>query len=66
MNQINDKIYKFLKSQPIGKDFSTSQIATAVGETNDETRKALGVLCNTKLVVRTGQKNSQFYYKINN
>lgn len=66
MNQLNEAIFKFLKSQPIGKDFSTTQIAVAVNDTNDNVRKALGVLCNTKLVVRTGQKNSQFYYKINN
>jgi hypothetical protein len=64
MNQLNDKIYKFLKAN--SKDFSTNEIATAVNDNIENVRISLGVLCNTKLVVRTGQKNSQFYYKINN
>ena len=64
MNQLNDKIYKFLKAND--KDFSTNEIATAVNDNIENVRISLGVLCNTKLVVRTGQKNSQFYYKINN
>ena len=63
MNQLNDKIYKFLKAND--KDFSTTEIATAVNDNIENVRISLGVLCNTKLVVRTGQKNSQFYYKIN-
>ena len=64
MNQLNDKIYKFLKAND--KDFSTNEIATAVNDNIENVRISLGVFCNTKLVVRTGQKNSQFYYKINN